>query len=220
MPPLVNDDDFAKVENKEELKFAKVRFAGIWESNSPLVDPDYERFTRYVMSGGRKYLAYKLMHDTFYEMKLIRYPKWRKRKEKAQAGAMAKEDSEQEGADESSVGDQNAEQSDEFMLDPMKIFKKALKNCEPLVTTQKIKRGGATYQVPYPLMDKQKEYYATKWLIKAVKERSKPRVKRFPEIMARELIEAAHGQGKVIKMRDDIHRLADANKAYAHYRWG
>lgn len=108
----------------------------------------------------------------------------------------------------------------ETVTDPMEIFKKAVVNCQPVVITKPIRRGGAIYQVPHPLAANDMEFKSMKWIISAVLDRPKPRLKRFKEVMANELIDAFYGRGKVIKKRDDMHKAADANKAYAHYRWG
>lgn len=108
----------------------------------------------------------------------------------------------------------------EVITDPMKIFMMALQNCEPVVITKRIKRGGAIYDVPFPLDAEQSRWHSMKWLIKSVLDRPRPRKKSFAETMAQELIEASENRGKIIKKRDDVHKLAEANKAYSHYRWG
>lgn len=194
-----------------ELEFAKIRFVTLNEIDSPFYDPDYELFTRFIMDDGRKDLAYELMHKTFYEIKSIQLNRLRKRQEnEKKAAAGQKVQSALDPTEEAEVIETN----------PMVVFKKALKNCEPVVITKKIRRGGAVYQVPFPLTARHSEFLAHKWLIRAVLDRPKPRLKNFPEVMAQELLDASQNRGKVVKMRDDMHRLADANKAYAHYRWG
>lgn len=196
--PILRAEDLQE-DKIEELKYKQIRFAALVESCSPLVDPLHERFTNHCLQGGDRPLAYHLMHDTFYYIK--RYQIAKLRKEKKQLG----------------LGE---EEEEEIITDPMEILHRGVKNCEPVVIVNKVKRGGAIYQVPYPISQKQGEWFAMKWLYQAVKERPKPRVKHFGEVMAQELIDAAYGKGKVVKKKDDIHRLAVANKAYAHYRWG
>lgn len=215
--PLFTADHLIELDENNEsesLQFEQIRFAQIWEADSVFYDSVYERFVRYVMKAGKKSLAYKLVDQTFYELKIIQLRRYRKLQEKL---AQSKQD----GAPKKTVqqSDPTAEE-EQIELNPLEILRKALKNCEPIVITKKVKRGGATYQVPYPLTKSQREYLSYKWIIKCVLERPKPRVKHFPEVMAQELLDASLNRGKVVKKRDDMHRLADANKAYAHYRWG
>ncbi|CAG2110186.1 unnamed protein product [Medioppia subpectinata] len=116
----------------------------------------------------------------------------------------------------------NAQDMDKehIQCDPLVIFHTAIANCRPMIITRPIKRGGATYQVPYPLKVKESEDMAMRWIIHAVRDRPKPRKTFFPEVMAKELIDAFYNEGKVVKKKQDVHRVCDANRAYAHYRWG
>lgn len=216
-PPLFRDDQYEEAKEAgrlDELQYKQIRFAQLFEYNSPLYDDDYESFVKLVMQGGRKGTAEDLMIRTFYEIKSIQFPKLRKSRERL---AASKSDSEAVN----SLQDLEANEHKEIVTNPMEIFKGALLNSEPVVITKKVKRGGATYQVPFPIRKPQGEWFAKKWLIAAVRERPKPRkLKRFPDTMAQELVDAYYNRGKVVKKKDDIHRLADANKAYAHYRWG
>ncbi|KAH9417466.1 28S ribosomal protein S7, mitochondrial [Dermatophagoides pteronyssinus] len=111
-------------------------------------------------------------------------------------------------------------QQEEVVCDPLVIFHQAIRNCMPLMITRPVKRGGATYQVPFPISEKESEELAMRWLFETVVERPRPRKQFFPEIMARELIDCYYNQGKVVKKKQDIHRQCENNKAYAHYRWG
>lgn len=214
-PPILTQDDFDQVSKNntlEDLKFKPIRFALVWEYGSPLWDYDFERFVKFVMIKSTKSKAYDLMNRTFYTIKGIQYKRLRKLREKAS--------SEEDGESVCNPSDGEGEATNKIETNPLEIFKGALKNAEPAVITRKIKRGGATYQVPFPINKKQSEFLATKWMIQAVLDRPKPRKKLFPEVMAQELLDAYYNQGKVVKRKDDMHRLADANKAYAHYRWG
>lgn len=111
------------------------------------------------------------------------------------------------------------EERAKIVCDPLKIFLQALENCKPLLITRPVKRGGATYQVPFPLSELESEDYAMRWLLETVKERPKPRKTYFPEAMARELIDCFYLEGKTVKKKIDIHHQCESNKAYAHYRW-
>lgn len=110
-------------------------------------------------------------------------------------------------------------EKEKIVCNPLAIFLEALENCKPLMVTRPVKRGGATYQVPFPLSERDSEDLAMRWLLQAVKERPKPRKAFFPEVMARELIESYYCEGKVYKKKLDIHKQCEANKAYAHFRW-
>jgi len=113
----------------------------------------------------------------------------------------------------------NEEEASKIVCDPMMIFHGALENCKPLLLTRPIKRGGATYQVPFPLSAEESEELAMRWIMSSVRERPKPRKTFFPEAMARELIDDFYHEGKVVKRKLDMHKQCEANKAYAHYRW-
>lgn len=107
----------------------------------------------------------------------------------------------------------------EIQCDPLEIFLGALDNCKPLMVTRPVKRGGATYQVPFPLSEYDALGFGMRWLYQSIKDRPKPRKTHFPENMARELIECYYNEGKVVRRKQDMHKQCEANKAYAHYRW-
>jgi len=100
--------------------------------------------------------------------------------------------------------------------DPLKVFKKAVENCKPLLEVKTRRVGGANYQVPIEVPQNRRTSLAIRWLI--LNARSRPE-KSMPEKLANELNEAASLRGGAIKKRDDVHRMAEANKAFAHYRW-
>lgn len=207
--PILSDEEYnlAKDENQlDDLSFKSFRFAKIDENNSPLYDHTYELFLRNAMRNGKRSVIEGLMDETFYLMKTYQLRK-QKKQEKARAAGDTKE--------LASYGE-----DEETIVDPMELFKRALENCKPLLITKKIRRGGAIYQVPFPLDPKQSEWYSYKWLIATVLDRPRPRKKKFYEAMSQELLDAAYNRGKVIKKRDDVHKLAETNKAYSHYRWG
>jgi small subunit ribosomal protein S7 len=100
--------------------------------------------------------------------------------------------------------------------DPLKVFKKAVENCKPLLEVKTRRVGGANYQVPIEVPQNRRTSLAIRWLI--LNARSRPE-KSMPEKLANELNDAAGLRGGAIKKRDDVHRMAEANKAFAHYRW-
>jgi len=100
--------------------------------------------------------------------------------------------------------------------DPLKLFKKAVENCKPVVEVKTRRVGGANYQVPIEVPTNRRTSLAIRWLI--LNARSRPE-KGMPERLAGELLDAANMRGGAIKKKDDVHRMAEANKAFAHYRW-
>jgi small subunit ribosomal protein S7 len=100
--------------------------------------------------------------------------------------------------------------------DPLKLFKKAVENCKPLLEVKTRRVGGANYQVPVEVPNNRRTSLAIRWIL--INARSRPE-KTMPEKLANELSDAANMRGGAIKKKDDVHRMAEANKAFAHYRW-
>jgi len=100
--------------------------------------------------------------------------------------------------------------------DPLKLFKKAVENCKPLLEVKTRRVGGANYQVPIEVPQTRRTSLAIRWLITNARGRAE---KGMPEKLANELNDAANSRGGAIKKKDDVHRMAEANKAFAHYRW-
>ena len=100
--------------------------------------------------------------------------------------------------------------------DPLKIFKKALDNVKPALEVKTRRVGGANYQVPVEVNRNRQTSLSIRWIIGYARGRGE---KSMVEKLAAELLDAANNRGGAIKKRDDIHRMAEANKAFAHYRW-
>ena len=100
--------------------------------------------------------------------------------------------------------------------DPMDVFTQALGNAMPLVEVRPRRVGGATYQVPMEVRPDRRQAMAMRWLIGYARQRPG---KSMTEKLAGELMDAANNQGASIKKREDTHKMAEANKAFAHYRW-
>jgi small subunit ribosomal protein S7 len=98
----------------------------------------------------------------------------------------------------------------------IEIFKKALNNASPLIEVRARRVGGATYQVPTEVRPERRTALAIRWLLSYANERSDTSMARK---LASELIAAASGEGGAIKKKDDVHRMAEANKAFSHFRW-
>jgi small subunit ribosomal protein S7 len=99
---------------------------------------------------------------------------------------------------------------------PLQTFEQALKNATPLVEVKPRRVGGATYQIPVEVSPDRRISLALRWLIASARSRSG---KSMAEKLASELLDAANNVGTTIKKREDTHRMAEANKAYAFYRW-
>ncbi len=100
--------------------------------------------------------------------------------------------------------------------DPLKLFKRAVENTKPHVEVKSRRVGGSTYQVPVEVRSERQLSLAIRWLLTYAKQRHE---KTMMEKLAGELLDAANNRGGAIKKRDDTHRMAEANKAFAHYRW-
>jgi len=103
-----------------------------------------------------------------------------------------------------------------FKEDPLEVFRKALDNVKPKLEVKSRRVGGATYQVPVEVRPERRQALAIRWLIEF--SRGRPG-RSMGERLAGELLDAANKRGGTIKRREDVHKMADANKAFAHYRW-
>ncbi|XP_070579954.1 small ribosomal subunit protein uS7m-like [Ptychodera flava] len=162
------------------------------QTSSLFYDPVVAKFTNLTMKAGQKNLARGLLRQTFEAIKRVQVEKYHK-----------------------------APDSEKLKIEtnPLVIFHKAIENCQPVVGLTAIKRGGKTYQVPVPLNDKRRQFLAMKWLLTEARNKPKPRLQHLPERLSREMLNAYNNEGNVIKRKLDLHKQADANKAYAHYRW-
>jgi len=103
-----------------------------------------------------------------------------------------------------------------YKQEPLDVFKKALDQVKPRVEVKSRRVGGATYQVPVEVRNDRRTALAMRWLVSFSRRRGE---KSMVERLAAELVEAAQGRGAAVKKREDTHKMADANKAFAHYRW-
>ncbi len=100
--------------------------------------------------------------------------------------------------------------------DPLKIFRQALENIKPIIEVRSRRVGGATYQVPVEVRSDRRISLGFRWLLGAARDRGE---KTMEERLAAEILEALENKGSAIKKREDTHKMAEANKAFAHYRW-
>ena len=100
--------------------------------------------------------------------------------------------------------------------DAMDVLERALENVSPMVEVKSRRVGGATYQVPVEVRPSRRQTLAMRWMIDAARARSE---KSMAQRLAGEILDAAENRGTAVKKREDTHRMAEANKAFAHYRW-
>ena len=106
--------------------------------------------------------------------------------------------------------------ADKSSLDSVELMEKALENVRPMVEVKSRRVGGATYQVPVEVRASRRNTLAMRWLIEAAQKRGE---KTMAQKLAGELLDASENKGTAVKKREDTHRMAEANKAFAHFRW-
>ena len=106
--------------------------------------------------------------------------------------------------------------SERFKEDPLEVFRKALDNVKPKLEVKSRRVGGATYQVPVEVRPERRVALAMRWIVTYARERGE---KTMRERLAGEFVDASQGRGNAVKKKDDTHKMAEANKAFAHYRW-
>jgi small subunit ribosomal protein S7 len=161
------------------------------QSSSIFHDERVSKMVNYIMMGGQKQLARELMNQTFENIKRIQLARYNRT----------------EDEDEKSKVETN----------PLTILHQAIENARPRLYVNGIKRGGVKYQVPVPITEKHSYFRACKWLVEASREKGSR--DKLPDVLAKELLDAANNVGRVIKRKQDLHKLCEANRAYAHYRW-
>ncbi|MFN0263936.1 30S ribosomal protein S7 [Tepidamorphus sp. 3E244] len=105
---------------------------------------------------------------------------------------------------------------DKAKADPLNVFHTALENVMPAVEVRSRRVGGATYQVPVEVRNERKQALAIRWLISAARARNE---RTMTERLSGELLDAFNSRGSAVKKREDTHRMAEANRAFSHYRW-
>lgn len=107
----------------------------------------------------------------------------------------------------------------EMNLDPIKIFAEAINNIKPSMEVRPRRIGGAAYQVPVPVRGPRKESLAIRWLVAGARNRPNAQYHTFAEKLVAEILDASKGEGFAVKKRQDVERMAEANRAFAHFRW-
>jgi small subunit ribosomal protein S7 len=100
--------------------------------------------------------------------------------------------------------------------DPLKVFKQAVENAKPFMETKSRRVGGSTYQVPIEVSPRRRTSLGLRWIVNSSRSRGE---KTMSERLASELVDASNNRGGACKKKDEVHRMAEANRAFAHYRW-
>ncbi|XP_069785465.1 small ribosomal subunit protein uS7m [Narcine bancroftii] len=175
-----------------ELKAIRpIKAAPSDRTSSVFSDPLINKFTNMMMKGGQKLLSRSIINKTFELIKRKQIESYHKAPES---------------------------EKDLIECNPHKIFHQALENCQPVIGLTNIQRGGKSYQVPTPLKDNRRRFLAMKWLIIECRE-NRHRRTHMHEKLSQELLAAFSNEGNVVKRKHDLHKMAEANRAFAHYRW-
>ncbi|XP_073350552.1 small ribosomal subunit protein uS7m [Pagrus major] len=179
-------------QEQRELKAHRpIKAATSGVTSSLFDDPVLSKFVNMMMKDGNKVLAREIMAQTLENIKRKQVEKYHK------APEGKKEDIE---------------------CNPYFIFHQAMENCKPVVGLASIQKGGKFYQVPIPLTDNRRRFLAMKWMITECRDNKHRRTHMY-EKLSQELLAASVKEGNVIKKKHELHKMAEANRAYAHYRW-
>ncbi|XP_028267410.1 small ribosomal subunit protein uS7m [Parambassis ranga] len=160
-------------------------------TSSVFNDPVISKFINMMMKHGNKVLAREIMTQTLENIKRKQVEKYHK----APAG-----------------------KKEEIECNPYTIFHQALENCKPVVGLTSVQKGGKYYQVPIPLTDNRRRFLAMKWIITESRN-NKQRRTLMDEKLSKELMAAFNKESNVIKRKHELHKMAESNRAFAHYRW-
>ncbi|XP_006620756.2 28S ribosomal protein S7, mitochondrial [Apis dorsata] len=174
----------------KQLMYAPIKPATNFETCSEFHDILVRKFINFIMRKGKKQLAKKLLDETFENIKIIKLNEYY---------------------------NTSPEYRENIILDPKTLLYHAVKNCTPILELRKITRGGINYKVPVPMNDNRAQFLSINWLIQTAQEKGNK--DKFSNVLAKEIIDAAKNQGRVIKKKQELHKLCEANRAYAHYRW-
>ncbi|XP_071390629.1 small ribosomal subunit protein uS7m [Centroberyx affinis] len=182
----------AEEKEQQELKVLRpVKAASNGVTSSLFYDPVLSKFMNMVMTDGNKVLAKEIMTQTLENIKRKQVEKYHKAPEG---------------------------KKEEIECNPYAIFHQAIENCKPVIGLASIQKGGKYYQVPVPLTDNRRRFLAMKWMITECRDNKHRRTHMY-EKLSQELLAASVKEGNVIKKKYELHKMAEANRAYAHYRW-
>ncbi|XP_059203513.1 small ribosomal subunit protein uS7m [Centropristis striata] len=182
----------AKEKEEQELKAIRpIKAATNGVSSSVFDDPVINKFTNMLLKGGDKIIARRIITQTLETIKRRQVEKYHKTPEGKR---------------------------EEIECNPYAIFHQALDNCKPVVGLATIQKGGKNYQVPIPLTDNRRRFLAMKWMITECRDNRHRRTLMY-EKLTQELMAASEKEGNVIKKKLEMHKMAESNRAFAHFRW-
>lgn len=188
-PSHFAEPNLNKITDRKSASHIPVKAATNDLSDSIFYGELKNKLIKYITKKGNRNLAKELLNETFETIKRTQIERLNLNK-----------------GDKTSV-----------IINSEQLLINAIENSRPLLQLSAIKRGGVKYQVPVPVTEKKSYFLAMKWLLGAARE--KDRKVHLPEKLAWEILDAACGQGRVVKKKDDLHRQCESNRAYAHYRW-
>jgi len=178
------------VDVNDELSKVKLKAAPSSQTYSAYYDSTLHNFKAHILKQGKQALASKIMRQTLEHIKCVQIKKYN-----------ATPDLEK----------------DDVELNPLVIFHTALENAKPIVGVKRLTRGAQAYQVPYPLSPQQQFFMTVKWMLNHVRS-GKPNTPAAIRL-GNELLAAYNGEGVAMKRKQELHKLAESNRAYAHFRW-
>lgn len=191
--PVQSRTDLLNMDDLDERHYRPIKpVIPTYQSFSCFHDPIVSRVIGILLREGNRELVEELMHKTFRTIKLIQIGKWQR----------AKTDEERALIE----------------CDPVVLLKQAVKNATPIVRLTRIAKGGTLYSVPIPMSPTRGTYTAIRLLIDSTHD-ARPHDQRFWTLFAKEIMDAAQNQGRTIKKKQEIHRNAELNRAYAHFKW-
>lgn len=182
----------AEQQEERALKAVRpIKAATSGVTSSPFDDPVLSKLITMMMKDGDKVLARGIMTQTLESIKRKQVEKYHKAPEG---------------------------KKDEIECNPYAIFHQALEHCKPVIGLASIQKGGKFYQVPIPLTDNRRRFMAMKWMITECRDNKHRRTLMY-EKLSQEIMAAYVKEGNVIKKKHELHKMAESNRAYAHYRW-
>ncbi|CAF2837650.1 unnamed protein product [Rotaria sp. Silwood2] len=191
--PVQTRTDLLNMDDLDERHYRPVKpVIPTYQSFSCFHDPIISRVVGILLREGNRELVEELIHKTFRTMKLIQIGKYNRAKTK--------------------------EERESIECNPVTLLKQAIKNVTPIVRLTRIAKGGTLYSVPIPMSPGRGTFTAIRLLIDSTHD-ARPHDQRFWTLFAKEIMDAAQNQGRTIKKKQEIHRNAELNRAYAHFKW-
>lgn len=189
LPPII--DKNVELAADDERRFKPIAAAQPFESTSVNYDPLFHYFIRIAMREGQRKDVRERLEQAFELIKCMQLEKY--------------------------YSATNEEERAAVELNPHVILRKAIENCQPVLTVQKVFRAGFEYRVPVPCSPKRSRFLAVRWIVEAAEATSQRKMRRYRGL-AIELLAAAANEGKAVAKKIDLHRVCEENRAYAHFR--